>query len=146
MWVQPLVYEAHTQPTFEPPLVSSPLRPPCPSLLACAAAQVIDKKLIEDSVLAELTLQVSERASEKGSAVASSGKLDLPPLESITELRLSFKNIMHIDNLVGLHALTALRLDNNIIRCAPVADGEPRVPGHLSLIPLPDPLPAPRSQ
>lgn len=64
----------------------------------------------------ERKVAVEERQSVRGGQGPSDTVLSEPiELGQIQELSLSFKNIVRIDNLVGLHSLTTLRLDNNII-------------------------------
>lgn len=78
---------------------------------------VIDEELLRSALVKERQQEYEENAFEKQRGVAAAEMLDEPVvLEEVTSLTLSFKNVVKIDNLVGLNRLTALRLDNNIIR------------------------------
>lgn len=90
---------------------------PCASgCRRCWAEQVINEDLIHKAVEDERKVAVEERQSVRKGHGASDTVLSEPiELGQIEELALSFKNIVRVDNLVGLHSLTTLRLDNNII-------------------------------
>ncbi len=89
---------------------------------------VIEEAVVREAVDLERELEGKSRAEgsggrgttaqeARGGSGAGSKPVSLEPirLEEVASLRLSYKNILGIDNLVGLRALTTLCLDNNVI-------------------------------
>ena len=72
--------------------------------------QVIDQDLISSALQEGTQLVTSDDSGINGDTLADIAA-------KATELRLSFKNVLEIDNLQGFHALRTLCLDNNIIKC-----------------------------
>jgi len=74
--------------------------------------QVIDQDLILSALHegAQLSTSDTNDSGINGDTLADTAA-------KATELRLSFKNVIEIDNLQGFYALRTLRLDNNIIKC-----------------------------
>mmetsp|Transcript_21461 Transcript_21461/g.55771 ORF Transcript_21461/g.55771 Transcript_21461/m.55771 type:complete len:527 (-) Transcript_21461:107-1687(-) len=72
---------------------------------------VIDEQLIRDCV----HITAFDRPGGGGEASAAEKKREID-IEDVETLMFSFKNVLRIDNLVGLDSLTKLQLDNNIIK------------------------------
>lgn len=86
--------------------------------LSSVDIQVIDEPLIRSCIEDEREQVVKERRL-RGVVGATADTILGEPIElaEVTTLALSFKNIVQIDNMIGLERLTALKLDNNIIKC-----------------------------
>ena len=74
--------------------------------------QVIDQDLILSALHEGAQLSTSDTIDS-----GTNGDTLADTAAKATELRLSFKNVIEIDNLQGFYALRTLRLDNNIIKC-----------------------------
>lgn len=73
---------------------------------------VVDEELVLSSIREEMKARASDGKAEEGETKV----YDMPALSELTMLRLSFKNVYQIDNLVDLDSLVELRLDNNTIK------------------------------
>ncbi|CAH8463500.1 unnamed protein product [Dicrocoelium dendriticum] len=70
---------------------------------------------VEPAVLDYNMLEEAVHSMCPSGVVGELAKREGIPLETVTELRLDFKNILHIDNLSPLKNLVKLQLDNNTI-------------------------------
>ena len=77
-------------------------------------AMVIDEDLIKAACDEERKYALRAKAAAQGTEMTAAAPLKISEImNEVDTLRLSFKNIVKIDNLTGFEKLTTLCLDNN---------------------------------